>query len=71
MSPATVVREVGPPSGIVDVWHVWLDAPGFPHELLVLQLDAWERRRAGRMRVGGREWSSAHGARRDQVSSTP
>jgi 4'-phosphopantetheinyl transferase len=66
---ATAARVAAPPAGIVDVWQVDLDAPDLPHDALAKTLDAVERRRAARMRVGGRAWASAHGARRVILAS--
>jgi 4'-phosphopantetheinyl transferase len=53
-----------PPAGVVDVWAVDLVAPDAEHVALTASLDHEERRHAERMRVGGREWAAARGARR-------
>lgn len=49
---------------MVDVWRIPLDDPGLPHDALSTALDPEERIHAEHMRVGGREWAAAHGARR-------
>ena len=64
MSGATTLRVSGPPSGVVDVWCVRLDAPELPSDALTATLDPEEQRRAARMRHDGRTWASARGAQR-------
>ena len=54
----------GPPAGVVDVWCVALDDPALSAAGLDAVLAPDERRRAERMRLGGRAWSWARGAQR-------
>ena len=69
MSGATTLRVSGPPSGIVDVWCVRLDASGLPHDTLAATLDPEEQKRAARMRLDGRAWATARGAQRVILAS--
>jgi 4'-phosphopantetheinyl transferase len=64
MMGAGSLDVAGPPAGIVDVWCVALDELAWSDAGLDGVLDPGERRRAERMRVGGREWSWGRGAQR-------
>lgn len=64
MTGAAAMRVAGPPAGLVDVWAVRVNDAQFAPERILAALDAGERQHAARLRIGGRAWAAAHGARR-------